>query len=179
MFREIRTKVKNLSEERVELERVSKEFRIDLAIDFSKKPGPVDSGLAFVDSLLKNTNFSVEISKQVLETREMIENIGFAMGEGLRKLHEKRKAKQSSSFIQSGEKRMCMIAIHVMKQPGEANLQIIGKPEFDPEHFFAFFDGFSQGFRSEVNAVINLGKGKNHLEFISKAFGSSIEQIFV
>ncbi len=175
---EIRTNVKNLSEESIELERFSKEFRIRIAVDFSKKSESVNSGLIFVDGVLKNTSFSVEISKEGLESRGLIENVGFALGECLRKLHEKRKGKDSGSFIHSGQKTMCMISINAGKRFGEANLQIIGKPKFDPEHFFAFFDGFSQGFASEVNAVVNLGKGKNHMELISKAFASSLKQIF-
>lgn len=178
MFREIRTNFRNLSKEKVNLERFSKDFRIAISIDFSKNPESVGSGLKFVDSILKNTNFNIEISKEGPENRELIENVGFAFGEGLRKLYEKRGKKQSSSLIRSGKKMMCMFAVNAKKQLGEANIQIIGKPEFDPEYFFAFFDGFAQGFGSEINAVINLGKEKNHMEFVSKAFASSLREIF-
>ena len=178
MFREIRTNFRNLSKDKVALERYSKDFRIAVSIDFSKNPESVGSGLRFVDSILKNTNFNVEVSKEGPDNREMIENVGFALGEGLRKLYEKRKAKDSASLIRSDKKTMCMIAINARKQLGEANIQIIGKPEFDPEYFFAFFDGFAQGFGSEINAVINLGKEKNHMEIVSKSFASSLRQIF-
>jgi imidazoleglycerol phosphate dehydratase HisB len=178
MFRETRTKVRDLSKERVELERFSKNFRVKVTIDFSKTPESVGSGLEFVDSVLKNTNFSVEISKEGFGDREMVENVGFAFGEGLRKLHEKRGKKPLASYIRSDSERMCMFAIRTSGKFGEANIQIIGKPEFEPEQFFAFFDGFSQGFGMEVNAVINLGKEKSHMEFVSKAFGESLEQLF-
>ncbi len=178
MSRETRTNFGNLSKEKVSLERYSKDFRIRMSIDFSGRQEPVRSGLRFVDSILKNTNFSVGISREGPDDREMIENVGFAFGEGLRKLHERRGKKQSASLIRSDKKMTCMFTISVSKQLGEANIQIIGKPDFDPEYFFAFFDGFSQGFRSEVNAVINLGKEKKHMEFVSKAFGESLEQIF-
>lgn len=179
MSLEIRTDVKNLSENRVEIERYSKEFRIRIVIDFSKKLESVGSGMKFVDSVLKNAKFSIEVSKQDFENRHLIENTGFALGEALRKLHEKRKGKNFGTFIQSDQKTMCMFAINAEKQFGEANMQIIGKPKFDPEHFFAFFDGFAQGFGSEVNAVVNLTERKEkHLELVSKAFISSLEQIF-
>ncbi|UCC91993.1 MAG: hypothetical protein JSV39_01900 [Candidatus Aenigmatarchaeota archaeon] len=178
MFREIRTNFGKLSGEGIEIERFSKDFRIRISIDFSKKHDSVGSGLKFVDSILKNTNFSVEVSKEGPESRELIENVGFAFGEGLRKLHERRGAKFTSSLIRSDKKMTCMFAIHVLKQLGEANIQIIGKPEFDPDQLFAFFDGFSQGFRSEVEAVINLGKEKNHLESVSRAFAGSLGQMF-
>jgi len=104
--------------------------------------------------------------------------VGFAFGEGLRELHERRGTKFTSSLIRSDKKMTCMFAISVSKQLGEANIQIIGKPEFDPDQLFAFFDGFSQGFVSEVNAVINMGKEKNHLESVSKAFGDSLKEMF-
>ncbi|MEE9323845.1 MAG: hypothetical protein V3U72_04870 [Candidatus Aenigmarchaeota archaeon] len=178
MFREIRTNFRKVSKERAELERFSEEFRIRIAIDFSKNPESVKSGFQFVDSLLKNTKFNIEISKEGADDLQSLENVGFALGEGLRKLHEKGGKKQSSSSIRSNRKMMCMFAINLKKQLGEANMQIIGKPKFDHEQFFAFFDGFSQGFGSEINAVINLGKEKNHMEFLSKAFGESLEQIF-
>ena len=135
--------------------------------------------MKFVDSVLKNAKFGIEVSKQDFENSYIIENTGFALGEALRKLHGKRNAKGSGTFIQSDKKTMCMFAINAEKQFGEANMQIIGKPEFDPEHFLAFFDGFAQGFGSEGNAVVNLTERKEkHLELVSKAFVSSLEQIF-
>ena len=130
MFREIRTNFRNISKERIDLERFSKDFRINIAIDFSKNPESVGSGLKFVDSILKNTNFNVEISKEGLENRELIENVGFAFGEGLRKLHEKRRAKSSASLIRSDKKMTCMFAVNARKQLGEANIQIINRLVF-------------------------------------------------
>ena len=175
---EIRTKVKNLSKDRVEIERSSKDFMINLIVDFTKQPQSAGSGVKFVDSLMEKMGFSVEISKDGLENRFLIENIGFALGEALRKLHGKRKAKESGTFIQSEKEAICMFAINAKKQ-GEANLQLIGKPKFSADYFFAFFDGFSQGFGSEVNTVVNLARSdKKHEELVSRAFGSSLEQMF-
>ncbi len=178
MFGEIRTNAKSVTKDRAEVERYSKDFRVSVAIDFSKKPEPVKSGMKILDGLLKNVKFSVSVSKEGVEDPKLIEHIGFAMGEALRRIHEKRKTKPLASSIHSDRRMMCMFAINLRNQGGEANLQIIGKPEFDTELLFAFFDGFAQGLSSEINAVVNLSGGRNHLDFISKAFASSLERIF-
>lgn len=179
MSREIKTRVLSLDKERVELERVSEEFRISVSIDLLGSPESPGSGIIFVDSVLSKAGFSVKVSKEGIENSRLLENVGFAIGEALRRLHEKRKARDTGSFIQAGRKNMCMFAINAKKQGGEANLQIIGKPKFNAEHFFAFFDGFAQGFRSEVSAVVNVSEsGRDHMDFVSKAFASSLGEIF-
>lgn len=194
----VKTKFKAATNESVELERRSDGFSIRVALDLSKsskRPEALKSvksgksGLEFVDSLLyKMPDFCVKIEVEEVgsgaERAEIIKNAGFAFGEGLRKLIEKRKAKGCGSSIHSDEKAMCMFAISAGKQPGEANLQIIGTPErgFDPEHFFAFFDGLAQGMGVEISAVVNLGNAKgstkkSQMEFVSKTFASSLKQI--
>ena len=153
---QIRTKVKAAGREAVELERHSDGFRIRVAIEFFKSPQqkqpPFKSGLEFVDSVLAGMHdflvkIEIEEREAGAEKAEIVKNVGFAFGEGLRKLIEKRKAKDSGSSIHSDGKAMCMFAISAKRQPGEANLQIIGAPGrgFDPQHFFAFFDGLAQG----------------------------------
>ena len=182
MSREIRTDVKKANEEAIEIERYSKDFRVRVSINFSWKPEPSSSGSRLVDNILKGFgNFSVRITTEDVINPEVIENMGFAFGEALSRMHEKRKAKPSSSCIHSESGMMCMFAFDT-KQDGDASMQVTGRPEFDSEHFFSFFDGFAQGFDSELSAVINFGKKKssqNHqLRLVSRTFGKSIEQMF-
>jgi imidazoleglycerol phosphate dehydratase HisB len=186
----VRTKVKTTTKEAVELERRSdgpNGFRISVYISLSRNAkivGASKTGLAVVDSVTgQMSGFVVDIGihNPNADKAELVKNAGFALGEGLRKLIDKRKAKDSASFIQASGKAMCMFAINAKRQPGEANLQIIGTPErgFDPDHFFSFFDGLAQGMEAEVNAVVNFGdKNNGQADFISKTFAGSLKQIF-
>ena len=185
----VKTKMKRATKEAVELERYSEGpdgFRIRVAIDLSKRPEALKSGLNFVDSFLaKMPDFCVKIDTEEREAgaekAEIVKNVGFAFGEGLRKLIEKRKAKDSGSSIHSDGKAMCMFAISAKRQPGEANLQIIGAPGrgFDPQHFFAFFDGLAQGMEAEVDVAADFGKSKEkQMDFVSRAFADALEQVF-
>jgi len=185
---QIRTNVKKATKEAVELERFSDGFMIRVALDFSKtgKSQDIRSGFVFIDSLLKGISafsgfgIALEIPKQTGKDEEIVKNAGFALGEAMRKLYEKRKAKETGIAINSDDKMMCMFAIGAKKQPGEANLQIIGTPGrgFEPDKFFVFFDGFAQGFEAEINAVLNFGSSKKgQIELFSKTIAGSLKQI--
>jgi len=184
---QIRTNVKKATKESVEVERYSDGFLIRAALDFSKtgKSQDIRSGFVFIDSLLKGVSdfsgfgIALEIPKQTGKDEEIIKNAGFALGEAMRKLYEKRKAKETGVYINSDDKALCMFAIGAKKQPGEANLQIIGTPGrgFEPDKFFVFFDGFAQGMEAEINAVVNLTKGKNQTELVSRTFAGALKQI--
>lgn len=188
---QIRTNVKKATKEAVELERYSEGFLIRVALDFSKtgKSQDIRSGFAFVDSLLKGISdfsgfgISLEIPRQAGKDEEIVKNAGFALGEAVRKLYEKRKGRETGVYINSDGKALCMFAIGAKRQSGEANLQIIGTPGrgFEPDRFFVFFDGFAQGFEAEINAVVNLGSAggakKDQVEFVSKAFAEALKQM--
>jgi len=178
----VKSKIIANSKERIEIERFSDDFSVRAAVDLSGKPLRTKSGRAFIDSLLNGMGkFGAEIivARDVAETKKIIHNSGYAFGEALRKAYEKKKAKESGMAIYAKDKAMCMCAINAKKQAGEANLQIIGKPDFDAEHFFAFFDGLAQGFEAEINVLIKIPdiKKSGHADFLAKAFSSCLEQI--
>jgi len=97
----------------------------------------------------------------------------------MRKLWDKRKGKVNGISIHSDGRAMCMFAIKIRKEPGEANLQIIGAPErgFSTDRFFIFFEGFAEGMQAEVNMTANLTKEKSQLGLISKTLADSLKQI--
>ncbi len=179
---QIKTRVEKATREAVELERSSDDFSIRVAVDFSKKPVPLSSGLSFVDKILSGiSTFSVavEMPQQAADEERLIKNAGFAFGEAVRKLYDKRKARETAALIKSEGKAMCMLAIGAKRQPGEANLQIIGTPErgFEPDRFFIFFDGFAQGMEAELNLTVNLAGGKTQLGMITRTFSEALKRI--
>ncbi len=189
----IKTKINIATKEEIALERYSDAqngFTISVYIGLSKgaKTGASKTGLAIVDSVVGMPGFAIDVGicgGQSADKTELVKNAGFALGEGFRKLLEKRKgsAKETGSTIHSRGGDVCTFAINARRQPGEANLQIIGTPGhgFEPEHFFAFFDGFAQGFEAEVNAVLSFGSAKkdekSRMDFVSRAFANALEQI--
>lgn len=173
-----------VSKDGIEIERYSDDFSVRLSLDFSKKAGvPVKSGFDFVDDLLgrmPDFRVGIETVKQIADDERLIKNMGFAFGEALRRVYEKRKKKETGTAICTEGKAMCMFALNAKKQLGEANLQIIGRPKFDANQFFSFFDGFAQGMASEVDAVVRLAggrKGADHVAFVAKTFADSLRQM--
>ena len=181
----MKTRFKRTSKEMVELERYSDGLDIRVVADFLGKTvdtGKSHSGFVFIDRILggiDHPHMRIEIPKQTVSDELAIKEAGFAAGETLRKLHEKRKAKETGVFISSDGEVACMFAIGAKKQPGEANIQITGKPDFEPEQFFAFFDGLAQGMECELNVFLNTERGEKHAEFVSHAFSESLKRIFV
>jgi hypothetical protein len=191
---EVRTKFIFSSKEAARLERRAngpKGFRIEVLVDFTKPAEPLNSGYEMIDRILSGIDgFMVTVrmdeGEAGTEKALAIKNAGFALGECIRKLVKTRKAKGTGSSIHSGGKSMCMIAIRTGAEAGEANMQIIGSPKgFDTEHFFAFFDGLSQGLEAEVIAAVDFGEGKTpakgsnvKFELVSKAFSDCLKQVF-
>ncbi|NIO22509.1 MAG: hypothetical protein GTN38_00595 [Candidatus Aenigmarchaeota archaeon] len=109
---------------------------------------------------------------------KILENSGFAIGLGLKKLSEK-SGKDHASYIHSDGKRMCMFSLDLSGDMKGSTIQLVGKPrEFDPNDLFLFFDSLSQGMESEISGVVNLGKQKEEVEFVSKAFAGSLKEMF-
>lgn len=175
----VKSKVKMKSDDRVHVERTSDAFSITLKMDILGSGAKVKSGFGFTDDFLSDFCFGLEVSKDGYESRDLLKNIGFALGEGLRALHDRRKSGKTSAKIVSDGKKTCMIAMNTERGP-ECNLQVTGEPEgFRAEDLFDFFDGFSQGFSSEFNLFVNFGKSKkNQVRFISKAFSNLIKRMF-
>lgn len=161
---------------RFEVERRSDEFSIKASVGPPGEQPVLDTKSDFVKSVMGNIKgISVKIRTDDLENPLVVKNIGQAFGEALARLHEFRKAGGTVSYVHTEDGMMGMFALSRKRGEGEADLQIIGETDFDPEYFFAFFDGFAQGFKSDLSALVNFGgKKSGQLEFVSKAFAGAI-----
>ncbi len=155
---------------------------VKIRISESGKRGYVKTGHVFLDKIVNGLS---EHSPFFFETEskdpsdKIVENSGFAIGLGLKKLLEKR-GKKSASYIHSDGKAMCMFNIGLSKDMSGSTIQLVGKArEFDPNELFAFFDSLSQGMGAEISGVVNIAKRKSgQAEFISEAFGKSLGEMF-
>jgi len=155
--------------------------KVRVEISRSPKEWNPKTGNAFLDRMIEsfpdNSPFSVMIETGGQEDR-ILEDSGFAIGLGLKKLSGGSQ-KDQASYIHTDGKRMCMFSLNLSGDIKGSTIQLIGKPkEFDPKDLFVFFDSLSQGMESEISGVINLGKGKKEIEFVSQAFGGSLRQMF-
>lgn len=155
---------------------------VKIEISRSGIKGYVKTGHVFLDKitngLSNNSPFYVNIESRGLKEK-IVEDAGFAIGLGLKKLSEDR-GKDHASYIHSDGKGMCMFSLDISSEMRGSTIQVIGKPkEFDPKDLFAFFDSISQGMESEIKGVLNLGKKKtDEINFVSKAFAGSLKQMF-
>jgi|GEM_PF-2004169 len=155
----------------------------DVKVKISKcsKEKYIKTGHVFLDKIVNGLSDHSPLSV-IIESEgpkdKILENSGFAIGLGLKKLLEV-SYKKFASYIHSDGKRMCTFSFDLSGDISGSTIQLIGKPkEFDPKDLFAFFDSLSQGMESEISGVINLGKGKKEIEFVSLAFAGSLKQMF-
>lgn len=177
-----KTQMKKASKEAIELERRSDEFTIKLSIVVGKKPAAVKCGFSLVDAFLNGINYffiSLKVPKNNAKDPIIVKNMGFAFGEAIRRLWDKRRGKTNGISIHSEGEAMCMFAINAKRQPGEANVQLMGAPErgLNPDTLFFFFEGFAEGMQAQVNVTVNLTREKSQIKLISQTLGDSLKQI--
>ena len=153
---------------------------IKIEISKVKRQERISTGNSFLDIFLNTLSSSLPLSIRISSERpeSLLEDSGFAIGLGLKKLLEKGGSK-SASYIHSDGKRMCMFSLETSGDLRGSGIEVIGRPrDFEPKDLFVFFDYLSQGMDAEIRGVINLGKGNKGLEFISEAFGFVLKRIF-
>jgi imidazoleglycerol phosphate dehydratase HisB len=159
----------------------AKRGNVKVKISKSPKEEYVKTGHVFLDKIVnglsEHSPFSFVIESEGPGDK-ILEHSGFAIGLGLKRLMEV-SGKRFASHIHSDGKRMCTFSFDLSGDIRGSTIQLIGKPkEFDTRDLFAFFDSLSQGMESEISGVINLGKRKKEVEFVSAAFAGSLRQVF-
>lgn len=155
---------------------------VSVKISKFSKEKYVKTGHVFLDKILNGLSahspFYFFIESKGSKDR-ILEDSGFAIGLGLKKLLEV-SGKKSASYIHSNGKGVCMFSLNLSGNMRGSTIQLIGKPkEFDPEELFLFFDYLSQGMDSEISGVVNLAKKEGkEIEFITEALGGSLKRIF-
>ncbi len=153
---------------------------IKVEISKVKREEDISTGNSFLDVFLRTLSTSSPLSIRVTSegSGNILKDSGFAIGLGLKKLLEKG-GKKSACYVHSDGKRMCMFSLETSGDIRGSGIELIGRPkEFDPGDLFVFFDSLSQGMDAEVRGVINLGRGKKEVEFVSEAFGFLLKQMF-
>jgi len=181
-----KTKVSGRS---IEFESITNAYEMRFLIDLDGKSSSSNSGFDFVDLFLENLKaFSVSLD---LKRREMLDlenvylinNIGFAFGEALKKILDAQKSKNMGVCICSEKYGMCSLGLCKLekKRLPETNIQIIGKPKFEANHLFSFFDGFAQGMGCDLSIFIRLSKNKGQkseqVKLISTTFSEAIKNM--
>ncbi|NIO21832.1 MAG: hypothetical protein GTN76_14160 [Candidatus Aenigmarchaeota archaeon] len=155
---------------------------VRVKISKSSEEKQAKTGHVFLDKILNGLSVHSPFS-MVIESKgtkdKLLENSGFAIGLGLKKLLEG-SGKKSSSHIHSDGRAMCMFSFKLSGDMKGSTIQLIGRPkEFDPKDLFVFFDYLSQGMDSEISGIVNLAKRKGkEIEFVSEALGGSLKQMF-